>query len=367
MISEIHDSHLKQYQGKRILVTGHTGFKGSWLTLWLYQLGVDVVGYALEPPTTPNMFHICGIENLITSIHGDVRDQSHFQNVCLTYEPEIIFHLAAQALVRRSYNDPVTTYTTNVMGTLNVLEACRNISSVKALVIITSDKCYENREWVWGYREIDALGGYDPYSSSKGCAELVTQAYMHSFFPSETYAEHGKAIATVRAGNVIGGGDWAEDRLIPDCMRAVESGETLTVRYPHATRPWQHVLEPLYGYLTVAQHLYNDGSRFNGAWNFGPRDENVYPVRWLLEYIQEQTGNKLIWEYEEKEPVIQEAHYLKLDCSKAKTELGWRPHWDLQTALDYTIAWYEAYHRRESMLDITLAQITDYEQTATHR
>ncbi len=347
------------YNNRRVLITGHTGFKGSWLALWLRELGAQVVGYALEPPADPNLFGLCGLEQKLTSCKGDVRDLSTLRNVFQQYQPEIVFHLAAQALVRSSYQYPVDTYSTNVLGTVNLLEACRHTSSVRAVVNVTSDKCYENREWLWGYREIEPMGGDDPYSSSKGCAELVMNAYLKSFFPPEKYHQHGVAVASVRAGNVIGGGDWAADRLIPDCIRAILKEMPVVIRYPDAIRPWQHVLEPLSGYLLLAQKLYQEGPAFSGAWNFGPDDSGAKPVKWIVERLTKMWGNNAAWTLVQQ-PSLHEAHYLKLDCSKAKALLGWRPKWNLDVALTKTIEWYQVYACHEDITDITLKQLHVY-------
>jgi CDP-glucose 4,6-dehydratase len=361
------DNYLKGfgnfYKDKRILVTGHTGFKGAWLSIWLNKLEADVVGYALEPPTTPSLFDICILESRVTSIKGDVRDLKKLKDVFANYQPEIVFHMAAQPLVRYSYREPVETYGTNVMGTVNVLEACRHTPSIKAIVNITSDKCYENKEWVWGYRENDPMGGYDPYSSSKGCAELVTGAYLRSYFNPDKYREHGVSLASVRAGNVIGGGDWAEDRLIADCIRALSEKKQIIVRSPDAVRPWQHVLEPLSGYLLLAQRLYEEGLTFSGAWNFGPDDDSVVPVRWVVDRVVEIWGDSASWKIDDGHKP-HEARYLKLDCSKARTQLGWKPQWELYRGLNKTVEWYKAYYRSEAdMLNFTLEHINSYEDS----
>lgn len=348
------------YKNKTILVTGHTGFKGSWLCLWLSELGATVIGYALKPPTTPNLFESCGLEKKVTSIESDIRNLKMLKDVLERCQPEIVFHMAAQSLVRYSYREPVETYETNIMGTVNLLEACRYTPSVKVIIIITSDKCYENREWIRGYRENDPLGGYDPYSSSKGCAEIITNAYMKSYFNPENYERHGVSLASVRAGNVIGGGDWAEDRIIPDCIKTLQGNKPIVIRYPDAVRPWQHVVEPLFGYLLLGQHLYQKGTTFTGAWNFGPDDENVKPVRWLVERITEMWGNNAGWEIDKGNNPYEE-NYLKLDCSKAKSKLGWHPQWDLNLSLEKTIEWYKAYYNNEDMLNITINQIKSYE------
>lgn len=360
------------YIKRNILVTGHTGFKGAWLSLWLNHLGADVVGYSLKPPTQPNLFDLCNLQTRLVSIEGDIRDFDHLKQVIKTYRPEIIFHMAAQSLVRRSYQDPIETYSTNVMGTVHLLEAVRQVGSVKVVVNITSDKCYENKEWVWGYRETDPLGGYDPYSSSKGCAELVTNAYVKSYFNPNKYEKHGVAIASVRAGNVIGGGDWAENRLIPDCIKALWENKPLVVRNPYAIRPWQHVLEPLSGYLLLAQRLYQDGSAFVGGWNFGPNDEDARPVIWVVKKIAELWENNVCWVTNQVEHSLpgeysHEARYLKLDCSKAKSILGWFPQWDLKLALEKTIDWYKAYFNQEDILKVSMEQIQSFEECLQQR
>ncbi len=349
------------YRNRTVLITGHTGFKGAWLSLWLDHLGSNVVGYSLKSPTQPNLFELCDLNAKITSIEGDVRDFGHLKSTIQKYKPDIIFHLAAQALVRRSYDDPLETYSTNVMGTVHLLEAVRQLGGVKVIINVTSDKCYENREWVWGYRENDPMGGQDPYSSSKGCAELITAAYAKSFFNPEHYEEHGVFLASVRSGNVIGGGDWAKDRLLPDCMKALLENRPIVIRYPDAVRPWQHVLDPLFGYLLLAQLLYQSGPAFAGAWNFGPEDGGAKPVRWIVEKIVEMWGEKACWEMDEGfHP--HEAPILKLDCSKAKLRLGWLPQWDLENALKNTIEWYQAYRHHEDMFLKTMNQIKDYEE-----
>lgn len=349
------------YSGKRILITGHTGFKGSWLSICLRELGANVVGYALEPSTTPSLFEICNLEDRITSIIGDIRNLKMLKDIFAKHQPEIVFHMAAQSLVKYSYKEPVETYETNVMGTVNTLEVCRHTPSVRVIVNITSDKCYENRECICSYKEDDPMGGYDPYSSSKGCAELVTGAYLKSFFNFENQKKHSAFLASVRAGNVIGGGDWSEDRLIPDCIKALVKNKPVVIRYPDAVRPWQHVLEPLFGYLLLAQRLYQDGLAFSGAWNFGPDDEGAKPVRWLVERIIEAWSNNVSWTIDQGNNPY-EAHYLKLDCSKAKSKLGWYPQWDLKLALEKTIDWYKAYANREDMVHVTIDQIQDYEK-----
>lgn len=342
------------WQGKCVFLTGHTGFKGGWLSLWLQSMGAQVHGYALNPPTEPNLFTIANVDkNMLSSTIADIRDAKALRVAMKNAQPEVVFHLAAQPLVRYSYVDPVETYAVNVMGTVNLLETIRSTQTVKAVVNVTTDKCYENREWDWGYRENEAMGGFDPYSSSKGCAELVTSAYRRSFLDAA-----GVNIASARAGNVIGGGDWAADRLIPDFLRAMDEGETLTIRSPHSTRPWQHVLEPLSGYLKLAKQLYEDGGDFAEAWNFGPRDEDARPVQWIVERMAE-LRHDVKWQLTQEQQ-LHEANYLKLDSSKAANRLYWEPRWRLQKALEKTLEWHQAWRSAEDMRSVSLAQITEY-------
>lgn len=347
------------YQNRKVLITGHTGFKGSWLCLLLNKLGADVYGYALEPPTKPSLFNEARINELVTSFIGDVRDLEHLTKVMQQVQPDIVIHMAAQPLVRDSYKIPVETYAVNVMGTVHLLEACRNVSSVKAVVNVTTDKCYENREWHWGYRENEPMGGYDPYSNSKGCSELVTSAYRNSFFNPNNYEKHGVAIATARAGNVIGGGDWATDRLIPDFIRAISKGEKVLIRSPYAIRPWQHVLEPLNGYLTLAAKLFTDGTAYAQAWNFGPDDADARNVEWITQTICEMWGQGASFEIDSN-PQPHEANYLKLDCSKVKAELGWYPKWNIETALKTIVDWNKAYLKGENIREVSIKQIEQY-------
>ena len=349
------------WAGKTVFLTGHTGFKGGWLSLWLQALGAKPIGYSLPPPTNPSLFETAQVADGMISIEGDIRDLARLSAAMTEHQPEIVIHMAAQPLVRYSYQNPVETYSTNVMGTVNVLEAVRQTDSVKAVVNITSDKCYDNRERIWGYRENEPMGGYDPYSSSKGCAELVASAYRNSFFNPKEFDRHGVALASVRAGNVIGGGDWAEDRLIPDIMRAITRGEPVHIRNPHAIRPWQHVLEPLAGYLLLAQKLWEEGPRHGEGWNFGPNDEDAKPVEWIVERLTGMWGEGATWALDGGDHP-HEAHYLKLDCSKAKGMLHWRPRWSLSPALASIVAWHKAMLQGADMKSVTLKQIADYER-----
>lgn len=345
------------WKDKKVFLTGHSGFKGSWLSLWLTSMGAEVTGYALAPNTTPNLFDVLAIDSLIAKSHiADIRDLVGLQRAMLEARPDIVIHMAAQPLVRYSYLNPVETYATNVMGTVHVLEATRNIDSVRATVIVTTDKCYENKEWVWGYRENESMGGSDPYSNSKGCAELVTSAYRQSFFAGPGAFNN---IASARAGNVIGGGDWSGDRLIPDAIKAFEGGLPLMIRNPLATRPWQHVLEPLSGYLTLAQGLYESGSSLASGWNFGPLDEGNRTVQEVVNLLIAGWGQNACWKKEGSDQP-HEANLLKLDCSKARTQLGWIPKWGLEEAINKIIQWHQAFQVKENMQDISLAQINQY-------
>ena len=351
------------WRDKRVFLTGHTGFKGSWLALWLQQLGAEVTGYSLAPPTSPSLFEATRVAENIDSLHGDVRDLPTLLAAMNKARPEIVIHMAAQSLVRYSYAEPVETYAVNVMGSVNILEAVRRTSGVKSVVNVTTDKCYENKEWLWGYRENEPMGGHDPYSNSKGCAELVSASYRASFFSAQTYSQHGVALATARAGNVIGGGDWAKDRLIPDIVAAFEQGQVVNIRNPHATRPWQHVLEPLRGYLTLAERLYNDGPACAEAWNFGPKDEDARPVGAIVRRMAELWGEDAKWQIDDTDQP-HEASYLKLDISKARGRLGWHPLLGLDQALKMTIDWARQRRQGVDIRETTLAQIKHY-QTLT--
>ncbi|MCI4411311.1 MAG: CDP-glucose 4,6-dehydratase [Thiotrichales bacterium] len=343
------------WQGKRVFLTGHTGFKGSWLALWLQQMGAVVKGYALTPPTTPSLFDVAHVGDGMQSDIGDIRDLAQVKASMIGFDPDILIHMAAQPLVRLSYREPLETYDINVMGTAKVLEAARSCPNLKAIVSVTTDKCYENKEWVWGYREDEPMGGYDPYSSSKGCAELVTSAYRRSFL-----AEQGVGLASARAGNVIGGGDWAEDRLIPDILRAFEQNQPVVIRNPASTRPWQHVLEPLSGYLVLAQALYEQPTAFAEGWNFGPFDEDAQPVSWILDKMVAKWQGAS-WQLDENAHP-HEAGYLKLDISKAKARLHWQPTWRLAQTLNRIVAWHQAWLDNKDMHAVCLQEITDYMQ-----
>jgi CDP-glucose 4,6-dehydratase len=352
------------WQGKRVLVTGHTGFKGSWLSLWLQRFGANLTGYALTPPTEPNHFEAANVAAGMTSIIGDVRDYDHLRRVMQELRPEIVLHLAAQSVVRASYDAPRETYEVNVMGTVNVLEAVRQSQGVRSVVNVTTDKCYENREWVWGYREDEPMGGHDPYSNSKGCSELVTSAFRSSFFQADRHAAHGVAVASARAGNVVGGGDWTKDQLIPDVIRAFARGEQVRLRSPGAIRPWQFVLEPLSGYLLLAERLFTEGPRYAEGWNFGPPDEDAKPVQWIVDRLAARWGGGAGSELDRGNHP-HEAHFLKLDSSKARARLGWAPRLRLAEALEWIVDWYRNYEAAGDVRALTLAQIERYEARAS--
>lgn len=360
-MSEMLES-LRVYCGKPVLITGHTGFKGGWLAAWLTKLGAQVIGYSLAPPTKPSLFEAAGLERQITHITGDVRVLEHLLEVFDRYRPQFVFHLAAQAIVKRSYQEPRLTYETNVMGTVNVLEAVRITGSGTVIVIATSDKCYENREWVYGYRETDPLGGHDPYSSSKGCAELVAEAYRRSFFTAGGI-EGNACLATARAGNVIGGGDWAESRLVPDCVKALAAGEEIAIRNPAAVRPWQYILEPLGGYLLLGARLRHEGASCGGAWNFGPPDDRMISVEAMVQKLITCWGRGS-YRIEAPPGAPHEARLLKLDCSKSTALLGWKPVYPLDAALSRTLEWYRRFYGDYSvsrLYDCTVKEIEEYE------
>ncbi|MCD5992978.1 CDP-glucose 4,6-dehydratase [Pseudomonas sp. CDFA 602] len=346
------------WQGKRVLVTGHTGFKGSWLALWLQSMGARVTGFALQPPTEPSLFQLARVAEGIDDERGDVSDASALLEAIVRARPEIVLHLAAQPLVREGYRDPAGTYSTNVMGTLNLLEAIRQAGCVRACVLVTTDKVYANQEWLWPYREDEALGGHDPYSSSKACCELLAQSYTASFFPAQRYAEHGLAVATARAGNVLGGGDFAADRLIPDVFKAWSAHEPVTLRYPQAVRPWQHALEPLAGYLLLAAALYEHGPTYGGAWNFGPGEADMCRVGEVVEQLASRWPQAPGLRIEPSD--LHEAGLLRLDSSRARHVLGWKPRWALNQCLEHTLNWHLAWKAGEDMRDVTLEQLNVY-------
>ncbi|MGH4120184.1 CDP-glucose 4,6-dehydratase [Clostridium sp.] len=346
------------YKNKRVLITGHTGFKGSWLSIWLNELGAKVVGYGLDLYTEKDNFIVTGLKEKIIDIRGDIRNRQYLQEVFTKYKPEIVFHLAAQALVRLSYEIPKETYDVNVMGTLNVLECIRNTDSVKIGIMITTDKCYENKEQIWPYRETDPMGGYDPYSSSKACSEILIASYRNSFFNTNNYDKHGTAIASVRAGNVIGGGDWSKDRIIPDCIRALEENKDIEIRNPKAVRPWQHVLEPLSGYLLLASKMYVDGVSYCSGWNFGPNIDSIVSVKTVADIIINKWGKGKWIDISNKE-AVHEANLLCLDCTKARVKLCWEPKLYIDEAIEYTVDWYKNYKDKD-VFDLCVNQIKSY-------
>ena len=348
------------WKGRNVLVTGHTGFKGSWLCLWLESLGANVTGYALAPPTEPSLFEKARVSDSLKSVCADIRDLPRLTSVMAQCHPDVIFHMAAQSVVRRGYEDPIETYSSNVMGTVHLFEAVRQLKLRCAIVNVTSDKCYENREWVWGYREDEPMGGRDPYSNSKGCAELVTSAYRDSFFPPDSLQRHGIALASARAGNAIGGGDWTSDQLIPDLMRGFLAGKSCLIRNPSAVRPWQFVLEPLRGYILLAERLSEDGSRFASGWNFGPMETDAEPVAWIADKLVSLWGTGAAWNLDGTTHP-HEAHFLKLDASKAKACLNWHPILSLESALDWIVEWWRAYQAGADVRRLTQTQIERYE------
>lgn len=352
---------VKTWLGRRVFLTGHTGFKGSWLALWLSKLGAEVRGYALGPCTEPNMFSLVSGHTDVDDVRGDVRDYPRLEASMTEFAPEVVFHLAAQPIVRRSYSDPLGTYGTNVMGTVHLLESVRKTPSVRAVVCVTTDKCYQNQEWIWPYRETDPLGGYDPYASSKACAEIVSAAYRNSFFPVARLHEHRVALATARAGNVIGGGDWSEDRLIPDLVRGFRSGQPVLIRRPTAIRPWQHVLESLHGYMMLAEQLLAQHAKFASSYNFGPSDDDIWSVERIATKVVHLWGDGASW-VRDAFPSLHEDHVLRLDASKAHVELGWRPRLRIETALEWTMAWYRAWNQGDNMAEFTRKQIVTYEE-----
>ena len=348
------------WKGRHVFLTGHTGFKGSWLSLWLETLGAAVTGYALDPPTKPSLFEQADVAAAVRCIRADIRDFPRLKSALAESRPDVVIHMAAQSVVRRAYEDPIETYSSNVMGTVHVLEALRQLGQPCVVVNVTSDKCYANREWVWGYRENQSLGGRDPYSSSKACAELVTTAYRESFCASASPEQGGIAIATARAGNAIGGGDWTPDQLIPDLMGAFMAGQPCLVRSPSAIRPWQFVLEPLRGYLMLAERLAEDAVRFAEAWNFGPADADAKPVSWIADELARSWGHHASWVKDIRAHPA-EAHHLKLDSSKARAYLGWQPVLPLTPALDWIVEWYRAFQVRDDLGRLTRKQIERYD------
>jgi len=347
------------WKGKKVLITGHTGFKGSWLSLWLQKLEANVVGVSIDPPTKLNLYNQADVGKNMINIQEDIRNSEAVKEIFLTHKPEIVFHMAAQSLVRYSYNNPVETYGSNVMGTLHVLEGIRSVGTVRSAIMVTTDKCYKNMEWVWGYRENEPMGGKDLYSSSKGSAELLVASYRDSFFPDNLYSQHKTAIVTVRSGNVIGGGDWAVDRLVPDAIRAFHKGNDVFIRYPYAIRPWQHVLEPLSGYIRLAESLACKGVEYSGAWNFGPKETDSKSVEWIVKKTKKYWGGVGSWKLDNNTHP-HEANYLKLDCSKASYKLDWQPKWNLDFALLKTVEWYKTYFKGGNCKKICLEQIHEY-------
>jgi CDP-glucose 4,6-dehydratase len=346
------------WKNKKILITGHTGFKGSWLTIWLKKLGADITGFSKSVPTNPSLFETANIGKNIKSVVGDIQNYEFLKETISECEPEIIFHMAAQSLVIKSYSNPIETFSTNIMGTVNLLYAVKETKKAKVVINITSDKCYENNESLEGYREDDPMGGYDPYSSSKGCAELITKSFRKSFFSSDH--ENNIGLASVRAGNVIGGGDWAENRLIPDIISAIKNKENVKIRNPNAIRPWQHVLDPLNGYISLAEKVWDDQTKYSEGWNFGPEKNETKPVSWVIEKFNELWKNKINWVVGDNE--LHEANNLILNCQKAKSRLGWNSKINTETALEWTIEWYTKYFEGKNMMKVTEEQILEFQK-----
>lgn len=347
------------WEGRRVLLTGHTGFKGSWLSIWLHTLGASVTGFALEPPTEPNLFTLARVNDCIHSIRGDICDFTRFKQVISESSPEVVIHMAAQSVVQRGYDNPIETYSSNVMGTVHLFEAVRQLKHRCVIVNVTTDKCYENREWVWGYREDEPMGGRDPYSNSKGCAELVSSAFRESYFPPQSFEDHGVALATARAGNVIGGGDWTSHQLIPDLVRAFMARQPCLIRNPLATRPWQFVLEPLCGYLLLAEKLAENPGGFSGGWNFGPVDSDAKPVSWIADRLVQLWGDNASW-CRDSAIHPHEARYLKLDASKAQAYLNWRPRLPLAEALKWIVEWYQVFQAGKDVRGVLQEQLERY-------
>jgi len=359
LISQLH----KFYKNKKVLVTGHNGFKGTWLTIWLKLMGAEICGLSVEPPSRPNFYELSEIKQNILSFHCDIRDLNSLKKIVTGCKPDIIIHMAAQSLVKESYNNPIETYSTNIMGTVNLLETVRSENNIRAVINVTSDKCYENHEWIWGYRECDPMGGFDPYSSSKGCSEIITSAYIRSFFNQDSAnANRGTAVASARAGNVIGGGDFAADRLIPDMVRAFLKKEKVYLRNPQSTRPWQYVLEPLAGYLLLAMKLYEEGFKFSGGWNFGPEHSAVRNVGYVADKFASMWGNAAGWITDGSLDKFHEANFLRMDCSKARSLLGWQAKLGVDQALEWTVDWYKIFRDEPNqLLEFSEKQIMAYE------
>ena len=343
------------WNNKRVLITGHTGFKGAWLTIWLKKLGAEIIGFSNSIPTNPSLYELSGINSDIISITGDIRDLSTLQNTLSQHKPQIVIHMAAQSLVSNSYEDPVETYSTNIMGTVNLFEAVRKSDNASVIINVTSDKCYENKETFDGYVETDEIGGYDPYSNSKACSELVTSSFRNSFFKDKSVE---KNLASVRAGNIIGGGDWSKNRLIPDIMKSLQQGTLLKIRTPNGIRPWQHVLDPLNGYLILAEHLWNDGAKFSEAWNFGPDPDSIKPVSWIIDQISEYLGSPVNWEKSTQD--FHETHVLSLNCSKSKSKLNWNQKLNLIDSIKWTVDWFKEFYNKSDMKKVTEKQIDDF-------